>query len=81
MQSSGSTQEYVPVTEISSDIARPISLIFLANRAFYASPVNDTWFNATQPLPRSAGGSESSLYYLSPVPGSVLGCTEQAQIW
>ena len=81
MQSSGNTPEFLPVEEISSDAARPISLIFLANRAFYESPVNDTWFNATQPLQRSAGGIESSLYYLSAVPGSVLGCVEQAQIW
>jgi hypothetical protein len=81
MQSSSNVQEYVPVSEISSDITRPLSLIFLANRAFYASPVSDTWFNASDPLQRSAGGGESSLYYLSAFPGSVLGCSEQAQIW
>jgi len=71
---------FVPVPEISRQPTQPMSLIFLANRAFYSNPVNDTWFNATAPIQRSASGIGTS-YYASANLGSVLGCIEQLQVW
>jgi hypothetical protein len=77
-------QQFTPAEAVSADPGRPISLVFLANRAFYQSPINDTWFNAVSPVSRTAtinGAEVNETFYLNDKPGSVLGCMEQAQIW
>lgn len=81
MQHGSSGPVFTPIPDISPDPRRPMSLIFLANRAFYQDSVDDAWFNASRPLNRSANRGTLSTYYLSDYPGSVLGCIEQVQIW
>jgi len=80
MMVASTMMNFVPVPEISRQPTQPMSLIFLANRAFYSTPVNDTWFNATAQIQRSASGIGTS-YYASASLGSVLGCIEQLQVW
>lgn len=72
---------YSPVSSLSSDSTRPISLVFLANRAFYDGVVDDPWFNATSPIGSTANGNVSYELYQNTSPGTALGCTEQLQIW
>jgi len=77
-------QQFTPVEAISTNPSKPISLMFLANRAFFQNPVNDTWFSAVAPVSRTAtinGAQVNETFYLNNKPGSVLGCMEQAQIW
>jgi len=81
MQHGSSGPVFTPIPVISPDPRRPMSLVFLANRAFYQDSVDDAWFNASRPLNRSANGGTPSTYYISDYPRSVLGCIEQAQIW
>lgn len=77
--SSGVT--YSPSARLSVNPARPISLIFLANRAFYQGMTNDSWFNATSSIGSVANGDVADTLYQNNNPGAVLGCTEQLQLW
>ena len=72
---------FSPAPSLSSDPAKPMSLVFLANRAFYDGVVNDAWFNATSPIGTTANGDVAYALYQNTNPGSALGCTEQLQIW
>lgn len=81
MQVGQSGPLYTPVPRISTDPTRPISLVSLANRAFYQQAVNDTWFKATSPLYIVANGDIENTFYQADSLGSVLGCVEQVQIW
>lgn len=71
---------FTPVPELNPDPSQPMSLIFLANRAIYTDIVADPWFNATGRLISSQNGNGTT-YYASRLPGSVLACLEQFQIW
>jgi len=76
--------QYVPASTISAEPTKPISLIFLANRAFYQNAVNDRWFNATVDVQRQTDLGNTIInetFYLSENPGSILACHEQVQIW
>jgi len=72
---------YQPLSSVSSNGSKPITLIFLANRAFYQDMVNDTWFNATVPIHTIENGDTEDEFYQAGNPGSVMGCTEQLQLW
>jgi len=77
-------QRYTPTSAISSDPTKPVSLMFLANRAFFQDSVEDPWFNATMATTRQADlgyALVNETFYLSENPGSVLACLEQVQVW
>jgi hypothetical protein len=81
LQAGTSGQLYTPDPRLSSDSATPMSLVFLANRAFYQNAVNDPWFNATSPIGSVANGDTQTSYFQNNSPGSVMGCVEELQIW
>lgn len=72
---------FLPVPSLSTNTTKPMSLVFLANRAFYDGIVNDPWFNATSPIGSTANGDVAYALYENNSPGAVMGCTEQLQIW
>lgn len=84
MMNDSNGPEFQPLPQISSNPTLPISLVFLANRAFYDDIVLDPWFDATSALESWVIGSDNSTIeetlYLSSNPGAVLACTEQIQV-
>jgi len=72
---------FSPAPGLSTDATKPMSLVFLANRAFYDGIVNDPWFDATSPIGSTANGDVAYALYENNSPGAVMGCTEQLQIW
>jgi len=84
MMNDSNGPEFQPLPQISSNPLLPMSLVFLANRAFYDDIVLDPWFNATSALESWVIGSDNSTVqetlYLSSNPGAVLACTEQLQV-
>ena len=74
---------YYPDPRIIDNTSVPLSLLFLSNRAsFLGVPVEDPWFRATDLSYTQFGTMNASVpLYQSSVPGAVLGCTEQMQLW
>lgn len=89
MDTQTGVETFTPDPRIWENSSIPLSLFLLQNQAQYVgAPGEDPWFAAMErhyfPLDTFGdpiNGSSNVTYYMSTIPGSVLGCIEQAQFW